>query len=196
MINKKLLLGLTVLFLIFLMNPPTSSGLDIGGFISSLFKKDKKVSYEGNNVVMTKGDNRFVATKSEQFNADLRVYGFNENKDSKMGPWSIITHFFIASPLQNNEMVFKRLGCEKTALQNATMIQIIAEESDLKNKIAELKNSKDRRNCVSITGTSLTIKEYTYKGENRTDGWRTTGKFKSDPYVMVLLKGIAEVKCE
>ena len=165
--------------------------------LSSTRGEPLEIILNGENVEITNKHNKFLLSQSPEFSLDLRVFGYNENDASvDEGPFSIITHFFVATPSNVNEEIFDQYLCERKSLERASLVQIIANDSALRNKIKKLERADGPQGCARITGRSLYLLEYTYKGEKRNpQGWQTMGQFASDPRKMVLLTDVEDVPC-
>lgn len=156
-----------------------------------------EITESGENIEITNKNNKFLLSQSPEFSLDLRVFGYNENDASvDEGPFSVITHFFVATPLDVNEEVFDKYLCERKSLEKASLIQIIVDDSELRNKIKKLEKAANPRGCARITGRGLYLLEYTYKEEKRNpQGWQMMGQFATEPRKMILLTDIEDVPC-
>jgi len=154
------------------------------------------MSDDSEGIKIIKGNNDFLFEDGGDFSVDLRVFGFNENKIGEhYGPLTLITHFFIASPMAENEAIFSRQMCESGSVNQASMLNIIVENEDVLKKIETIEEDKTARKCVRVAAKSLFLKRLLYDGEDITHGWRTTGKFRSDPYKYVLVSDIKQITC-
>jgi hypothetical protein len=147
-------------------------------------------------IQITKGDNEFLFEDGGVCEVDLRVFGFNENTTrEEFGPLALITHSFIATPMANNEDIFRKQMCESGSLNQASMLNIIINERDVLDKVLSVEADDAQRKCVHLSGKSLFMKQLTYKGEDFSDDWQTSGQFKPDPYKYVLVSDIEQIAC-
>jgi len=98
--------------------------------------------------------------------------------------------------MAENEAVFSRQMCERSSLNQASMVNIIVENEDVLKMIATIEADETARKCVRVAAKSLFLKRLLYDGKDITKGWRTTGKFHSDPYKYVLVSDVRQIPCQ
>jgi len=121
-------------------------------YVRSRSVKILEISQQGEEVEISQGDNKLIAGQSPEFTINLRVFGYNENEShDDIGLLGMITHFFIATPLEANEKIFDQYLCERKSLEQASMIQVIANDAKLRNKVRKLEESDKSQKCAEIT---------------------------------------------
>jgi hypothetical protein len=127
--------------------------------------------------------------------ADLRVFGADRNATSgNVGSFAFISHLVFATPLAANEAVFDKYLCERKSVDQAALIQVIAEDERLDAQIASIGQAQDR-GCARLEGTSYRIARVLEDGKDITDTMRFSPPPNSDPWKIVLVKGIHSIDC-
>lgn len=150
-----------------------------------------EITENGENVEITNKHNKFLLSQSPEFSLDLRVWGYDENNASADdGPDSIVTHFLVATPVNVGDDIYLK------SLDRASLLQIIANDRGLRNKVKKQAMASCSRGCVRITGRELYVLEYVHKGEKQNpQDWQMMGQFATDPRKMILLTDIENVPC-
>jgi len=128
--------------------------------------------------------------------ADLRVFGADRNNTSgNIGPFAFISHLVFATPLATNEAVFDKYLCERKSVDQAALIQVIIEDEKLDAEIENIKQMEDR-SCARLEGTSYKIARVLEDGNDITDTMQFSPPPNSDPWKIVMVKGIYPINCQ
>jgi len=145
-----------------------------------------QLTTNGSDIVIKNGDNKFIGEIVSDYKEDLRIYGINNNNEQGWSPVAYATFIFVAGPLRGNAE-----DCERNDASNAPLVNIIVENSEIRDKINKLKNVEDRRSAA-LVGRKVHIKEFIYKNENHTNALRTQGKL--DPSNAIIIDDIVLLK--
>jgi len=153
---------------------------------------------ESGDIVFKNGKEEFIFKELGAFSAEVRVFGKTTltGDDDNIAKYSLI-----ASPLGDNERIFSKFMCEINSLKKASLINVIADSSSLERKIGSMKGkSGDERNCQTIEGKSLLLKNIYDEGADITNIQiqllRALKQFNVDPRKYVLVTGLTPISCD
>lgn len=141
---------------------------------------------------LVRGEYEFRFSDKGEFEVELRVFGVNPNTEQR-GPFAAVSHMLVATPTARMEGVFRRQLCEKAAVGEASLVQIMAADEAVGSRLEEI--GAGQRPCMRLTGRSLHLDELLYRGQVLTMDGHTSGGFQSDPETYVLLETVEEAAC-
>lgn len=145
-------------------------------------ENNTQAAINGNRITMRSGDSKFIGEIISDYKEDLRIYGINDNNERGWSPLAYATYIFVAGPFTGNTE-----KCERNDALKSSLLNIIAENTDIKNKINKLKSMKGRRSAT-IIGKKVYIKEFIYKNEDHSDALKKQGKL--DPHNAIIIDDI------
>jgi hypothetical protein len=166
-----------------------------GVSLSSTF--DRKSA--GDQIEVDMGPYHYVYIKQGDVDVDLRVYGYNNVEQmfggQDVGPYAVISHMFIAVPKDLNNQAYDKYLCERSAMDSASMFQVITPTTPLRKQVNSIARSKS--GCANVKGAALTLSEYTFNGGESRTKWEIGGgqQFSFDPKKFLMLSDITEIPC-
>lgn len=100
---------------------------------------------------------------------------------------------FASSSDQANSS-FNRYLCEKGAVGQASLIQLIIDDPDSRSQIEEIADNPKNRNCAYLSGTSYHMDRIFMNGEEM-KGLRFTSSAKGDPYKYIKVDEFRLISC-
>lgn len=168
-----------------------------------VFNADRRFAYKvvpsGDQVQFVSGDHRFFFNRSPDGTYWLRVFSYNPVnmcKTCKIGPFVLLSHLMIATPLDINRKIFQEYGSEQKSVEQAGMTQIIARDEAVRRRISGLESSSQGA-CVRLNGTPLAFDRHYFQGRLIKDNGRmsVSSSFRFDPRVYLLVNDITPVPC-
>ena len=147
----------------------------------------------GSFVTMSNGNVKGEFTRIGDFEIELRVFG-TSNDFPKEGPFALMTDMVFASSRDQANSAFNRFLCEKGAVGQASLIQLIINDPQSRNQINELAANSQQRNCAFLSGTSYHMDRVFMDGEEM-EGLRFTSSAKSDPYKFIKVDEFRLIPC-
>lgn len=170
-------------------------GLAVWGGISFFNKQQPIDMYEeGGSFIMERGSGRVIAKNQGEFSADLRLFGFSEMPGGEIGAMDFLTHMLIVTPVNVSSGALAKLGCEKNAVDQSSMLQTIVLDPEGAGLLKDIEDVEDRR-CIRIEARSLKVKQSTYKGEVVTVS-AMPGGFRNDMNKIILVDRLESISCD
>ena len=123
---------------------------------------------EDKEFTITRGDSIFNFDVLSNDPIDLRIYGNNPipfGNYENMGQLSLSTRGFIAVPIDVSNKVWSQYHCEKNAVDQSYILQVIPSDDSVAKKIDDTIGPKG--GCARVFGKNLSFKEWLYKGNPR-----------------------------
>ena len=151
---------------------------------------------DGNDsfITMSNGDIKGEFTRIGDFEIELRVFGTNSDFP-KSGPFALMTDMVFASTRDQANSAFNRFLCEKGAVGQASLIQLVINDPQSRSQIEELAANSKERNCAYLSGTSYHLDRVFENGEEM-EGLRFTSTSKIDPYKFIKVDEFRLIPCE
>lgn len=149
---------------------------------------DIEVPADENEMVIEKGDGKFIAEVVSDYREDLRLFGINDNgfQAWPSTPFSYITYILVAGPYTGDTQ-----QCELNVAGKLPYLSIVAGNEDVKRKMNEIKKSTKARRSATLIGKKIYIKKFIYKDEDRTASLDQQGKL--DARNAIILSDIVEI---
>jgi hypothetical protein len=148
----------------------------------------------GSFITMSNGNVKGEFTRIGDFEIELRVFGTSSDFP-KEGPFALMTDMVFASSRDQANSAFNRFLCEKGAVGQASLIQLIINDPQNRSQIEELASNSKQRNCAYLSGTSYHMDRVFMNGEEM-EGLRFTSSAKSDPYKFIKVDEFKLIPCD
>ena len=122
-----------------------------------------KMVKSGENIIITRGDVKVVFKELEKISAAYRVFGINNDFDSKT--MSRISSFLYALPLEQAREIWQQDNCESRAASSAENIPIIILDNKITKQLEDYKEfSKNTEHfSLNLKGSMLLQQKLFYK---------------------------------